>query len=273
MNRLVCLLLVMPLLAIPACSDDDPAGPAVFKVTVRVLDAAGEPVAGLQLTMLSDNDFLQDDFPDKMGGKAAVAIRWTQPQEGRTRLIIEDIEGEPVATLVDGMMSVGTHAVQWAGRNTEGIHQPSGRYTAHITQWDDQGLISQEKTRDMLMATFSASVGTTDENGQLVLNDRRLFPHLYERPAMAATNENGEIMGSLILTEDMIFRLMDDPQTATVTSRVQIPSGGGIVDMVWDPQVATASPAPGTGFGPTRGDVDVPPIEFELAHPYPNPFN
>jgi hypothetical protein len=271
MKRLTLLLLAACLVLAPACGDDDPATPAPFKVTVTVTDLADQPVEGLFLTMLSDNDHIQDDFPDN---KAAVTIRWTMPAAARAILTVEDVAGDHVAALTDGMAAAGTHQVLWAGRDDADVPRPSGRYTVRMVVRDEQGMILAEQTKDMLMATLRVPVGATDAAGRLVLTDKRLFPHLWEAPTMDAVDESGDIMGPLTLDEDMIFRLMNGAGTVTVTRRVQVGPDGAAIAMVWDPPVPLAEEPVAAAAPIAARDVgDPPPVEFELAQPMPNPFN
>ena len=102
MKRLLCLLL-LPVLLVPACGDDDPATPGddpAFGVTVRVTDTAGDPVAGLDIALISDNDYLQDDFPPYKRGVAAVTkIAWQQPAVGRATAVGPSAAGAPARRL------------------------------------------------------------------------------------------------------------------------------------------------------------------------------
>ena len=99
MKRLACLLLIVPLLTIPACSDDDPATPADdFQVTVQVTDEAGDPVEGLALSLLSDNPYLLY----KSGIAAMSVIEFAQGRECRVVLSVEDVEGRQVRVFPGG---------------------------------------------------------------------------------------------------------------------------------------------------------------------------
>lgn len=268
MKRFLCLLLVIPVLLIGACSDD-PASPESFLVTVRVTDSGGAPVEGLSLFMLSDNEFLQDSFADK----AAVSIIFRMSAPGRATLTVEDVEGDPVMTLLDEPREAGDHSIVWGGWDDDHVYQSSGRYTVRMVARDAQGLIAFEETRDMQLASMSVPVGVTDKNGKIQLRDRRLFPHLYDLPAMSATNESGEIQGDLVLDENMILRLADDSYTATVTRRRQVDGNGAVVELVWDPQTALPLEPREAGRPSPTHEVDVPPIPYALANPSPNPFN
>jgi len=56
------------------------------------------------------------------------SISYVLPARTRVTLRIYNVEGRPVATLVDGVEAAGSHAVDWNGRNETGAPQPSGVY-------------------------------------------------------------------------------------------------------------------------------------------------
>ncbi len=61
MNRpLFALLLPLLVLLVPACGDDAPASPESFKLTVAVTDQAGDPVPGLDMSLVQDTPYYQD---------------------------------------------------------------------------------------------------------------------------------------------------------------------------------------------------------------------
>ena len=114
-------------------------------------------------------------------------------------------------------------------------------------------------------------VGTTDASGEVVLTDRRLFPHFYDRPDMIAVDEAGEPMGPLVLTADMLFFLEGQDYAMQRYERVVEP-GTRNIELVWTDPVVPPMARSAAPFVPR--DVDVPAIgEFELRLPYPNPFN
>ncbi|MEN8005887.1 MAG: FlgD immunoglobulin-like domain containing protein [Candidatus Krumholzibacteriota bacterium] len=257
-----------------ACSDDDPARPGEFAVTIKVADAAGDPVEGLRVGLVNDTSFLPDGA---RAAKAATSIRFQMAVSARLLFTIEDIEGREIRILVDEDLNAGTYTLMWDGVDNEGVHQPSGRYTAHMaaTELDTGDLMFEDRT-DMLLAMLDMSrvpAGYTDGNGKLVLKDKKLFPHLYDLPDMQATNENGEPIGLINLTPLMRISLKDEVGGGYMNFKEEI-IAGTVLNVVWDPRLTTGTEFQATDIG-EPDYVGPPPPEgkFELSGVYPNPFN
>ncbi|RKZ09770.1 hypothetical protein DRQ50_14840 [bacterium] len=267
MKRLVCLSLVLLLLTVSACSDDDPATPVeTFKVTFQVRDTAGDPVAGLKLSLFNDNPYLQW----KAGIAALTTIQFTHEVACHATLTVEDIEGNTVRILADNPLAAGVFNIAWDARDGEGTHLPGGRYTFRYVARDNAGVTLFEDTRDILMTAFYVPVATTDADGKAVLTDRRHFPHFYDRPAMMATDENGLPIGPLVLTSDMRIFLEDGDRNLEVYERA-VEAGAQLLELVWTGGIP---PAPAENAVILKAaDVIDPEPEFELGLPHPNPFN
>ena len=267
-------LVAMCLLAV-ACSDDDPVKPAPFAVTIQVTDPAGDPVEGLRVGLVNDHAF----FPDGVtAAKASVVIPFRVDVEVQVRLTIEDIEGQVVKGL-DYLARVGSHSWMWNGMDDADVHQPSGRYTAHIVMTNvDTGLLMFEDRTDMLLSMPDPSLvpaGYTDQYGKLVLKEKKLFPHLYDRPDMTATNENAEAIGTFNLTPRMRISLADTSGGGHMDFMMDVP-GATTLEVIWDPSLAVldGSPDPGEPIFPGVVLGDTTNQEFsELGLAYPNPFN
>jgi hypothetical protein len=82
-----------------------------------VLDAPrSPPAAGLALAVA----------PHPMADEATIAF--TTPRAGRARLVIHDVAGRHVRTLLDGFLGAGTQRVRWDGRDRDGRRVASGVY-------------------------------------------------------------------------------------------------------------------------------------------------
>jgi len=267
-------LVALCLLAV-ACGDDDPVKPENFSVTIQVTDPAGDPVEGLRVGLVNDHAFL----PDGVGtAKAAVVVPFRVDIEAQALLTIEDIEGQVVQSL-DYTARVGSHSWMWNGMDDAEVHQPSGRYTAHIVLTNvDTGLLMFEDRTDMLLSMLDPSLvpaGYTDQDGKLVIKDKKLFPHLYDRPFMTATNENAESIGEFNLTPQVRISLTDTSGGGHMNFMVVI-AGATTLNLVWDPSLAVSdgSPDPGEPIFPGVALTDTTnPTPFELGLVYPNPFN
>jgi flagellar hook assembly protein FlgD len=55
-------------------------------------------------------------------------IRFALPLRGEVELLVYNLAGQRVATLVEGAREAGTYAVRWDGRNASGQSLASGVY-------------------------------------------------------------------------------------------------------------------------------------------------
>ena len=62
----------------------------------------------------------------------ATAIPFSVPATGPVRLVVYDLLGQPVRTLVSGVVPVGTHQVTWDGLGDRGTFMPSGVYLVRL---------------------------------------------------------------------------------------------------------------------------------------------
>jgi hypothetical protein len=265
------LILILMLLLVPlAGCDDDPVTPPAFKVTVRVVDDQGDPVEGLDISLVPDTPFYQDGLktPDY---RPATVIPFQLAQASNIRLTIEDVTGSEVRLLGEQPAEAGVHHWQWNGLDDDEDSLPSGFYTAHLEVRDPStNDLRYEERVHMLMAIISPSrysVGTTDADGEVVLTDKRLFPHLYDAPSMPATDENGEIMGTIEFTGSMRFGLADLTGGGSMRF-IRDVDAQDVLEFVWTANKADIVPA----AHPDKDPIG-PPVENDLGLVYPNPFN
>lgn len=273
---LLALTLAALCLGAGSCGDDDPVKPAGFAVTVKVTDPAGNPVEGLRVGMVNDTPYYQDGLQAE---KAAGGIQFELPMPVGVRITIEDVEGREIRVLVfEEELPAGRHRVIWNGLDDQGVHQPSGRYTAHLVATQlGTGLWVFEDRTDMMLAMLDWSrvpAGYTDANGRLVLTDKKLFPHLYDLPDMTATSEDGEIMGKIQLTPLMRIGLSDTVSHQGMNFKKEVLEGS-VLEFVWNPHQPRSLPdiGPEPAPEPAAAVNQIPPPEFRLDLVFPNPFN
>lgn len=269
-KTLLLAMLATSLLLTTGCSDDDTTSPpatARINVVINVVDTNGNPVPNLDLSMCNDHQFLQKaQGPDKAVSKFEYYIF----QPGLVTLTIADIEGNLVRSLYSEWVTFPGWR-KWEGLDNDGVHQMSGRYTVLLTLHDESDELVDSATTDILMSLARLHpVGTTDGNGQLVLTDRKLFPHLYGKEPMQALDENANSMGLIDLDETMYFRFYNADRSQYYVDRQPV-LGSGELNFVWDPVItvkAQAAQAPQKNVGLTP-----PPYPEVLVIAYPNPFN
>jgi len=255
--RILTLTVAIAILApiLQGCSDEETAtGPTAFAVTITVTDAEGAPMPGLDLSLAPETPFygekgadgdpenpedvfqMRGPFPNPFNPTTVVQGNLTT--ECNVRLCIEDVEGTELRVLDDQVRSEGDHFWVWNGRDDSDSTLSSGIYTAHLvcTDVDDETVLCDE-SRTMLMAAWVSNrsrVGTSDDDGQIVLTDRRMFPFLYDVEAFSAYDENGEIIGTIELTAGMRFYLTD-PVEGTVMRFNHDVTEAMSLNFTWDP--------------------------------------
>jgi hypothetical protein len=246
--------LLVSLLLFAACGDDEEGEPAGdFQVTIVVTDAQGEPVAGLDLALVPDTPFygekkfvpqdpmprsgqLEQPFPNPF--YPAVWITAQLDAAGDLRLSIEDVEGTEQRLLDEQTAPAGPYDRQWNGQDDAGNNVPSGVYAARLMLRDpDSGDLVLDESKNMLLARMSAGsmdMSTTDADGKIELADRRLFPYLYGLDGIPAMDENGEQIGTIVLTPITRFYL-SDPDGGTIMRFDREITGSTTLNFTWEP--------------------------------------
>ncbi len=270
---ILLLVFVLGLVLTAACGDDDSVTPGGFRFTIKVVDPMGDPVEGLDLSLAPDVPFYQDAAKDP-DSRASVAIPFILQQDSNIRLSIEDVAGDEVRLLRELPLSAGSHRWIWDGLDDAEERLSSGFYTAHLVarhpSTDD---VLYDGRVNMLMAILDAarySAGTTGANGRIVLDDKRLFPFLFDAPDMQAGDENGEQIGIIQFTTSMRFQLFDLTNGGSMRFFHDV-DGSGSVEIEWDVQKSLSGPSDPVQEKDNKDDPLPPPTQ--LGQPYPNPFN
>jgi predicted phosphodiesterase len=76
------------------------------------------------------NDFSITNYPNPFN--PSTKISYTLPQRGAVKIVVVDLLGRTVASLVDGMKEPGVHNVDWSGKDERGFNLASGMYIAQL---------------------------------------------------------------------------------------------------------------------------------------------
>jgi len=273
MKTRIALLVLMSatVLAVASC-DDDGVSPESFSLKVVVRDAAGVPVPGLAMSLAANIPFYGEKASPS---KAAVAVPYTAARTCYLRIAVEDIEGNEVRELASDEVPAGQHRLVWNGTDSGDVRQTSGYYVVHsVAKELGTGAVLHEQRMPMYMAILATSrggVGVTDDAGVIVLNDKRLFPYLYQVEDIPAVDETGQRMGTISFGASMRFHLADHVNGGSMKFFRDV-EGPGTLNLVWDPAVGLAEEAaPVRRTGAKRNEPL--PRSFELGQPYPVPFN
>ena len=98
---------------------------ARYKLTVSPPTGVFGYIEGLPLTFALDQNFPNPFNP-------TTTIRFALPTDASTKLVVYDMLGREVSTLVNNNMNAGYHQVSWNGRNNNGLAVASGMYIYRI---------------------------------------------------------------------------------------------------------------------------------------------
>ncbi|MFO7652702.1 MAG: FlgD immunoglobulin-like domain containing protein [Candidatus Krumholzibacteriia bacterium] len=229
-----CLLLA--LLTISGCSDgSDPLEPEPFSVTIEVVDAAGDPVEGLRVSLSPDVAGVEWPFP--AGTAAPGATHPTSvPPPARTEVTVEDVAGRPVYSQTFTEAPV---QFTWSGVDDAGDHVHDGWYEMTAMVFEQGGNVpSAVVTHPLLLLTGTpevSSAGTTGADGRLIVTDRTYVPAFWDPAPMPHTDEQGNVIGEItITTATRVVLLADDG--AVMTHVFEAVDGPQTVPIVWTPK-------------------------------------
>ena len=266
---------------VAGCGDDDqPLASAAFRLDLRIADASGAPVPGLEVGLHVPIPGLEP-----VAAKAATRLEFAVAVGCSVRVDVDDMEGRPYQVLVRDAFGPGVYALLFGA----GSPPPIGThvYRARMTAWDDTTTYHTESVLMTLMTSFDVDqmpiLGTSDADGAVRCDDRREFPFLYDIWPQMARDENGDEMGEFTPASEVEFLLREaGTGDSWVRYTAVIEPGVNRVDLVWDPQPKRGAVAAPSGLRSVeaagRADVfrrkDLPlPQVFDLRPNYPNPFN
>jgi len=90
----------------------------------------GPPIAIDEINGLPSSYALHQNYPNPFN--PATTIRFALPRATDVRLVVYDLQGREVRTLVAGMQTPGYKTVIWDGRLANGRAAPSGIYIARL---------------------------------------------------------------------------------------------------------------------------------------------
>jgi hypothetical protein len=103
------------------------SSPKLWKVSLP----AGVPTDAARGNTLPDVFALRQNYPNPFN--PSTNIDFSTPGPGRVTLVVYDVLGQQVQTLMSGIVPAGNHTVQWDGRDSRGTAVGSGVYFYRLT--------------------------------------------------------------------------------------------------------------------------------------------
>jgi flagellar hook assembly protein FlgD len=89
---------------------------------------------------LPDEFAIAQNYPNRFN--PVTKIKYQLPQRTEVKLVVYNILGQPVRTLVNGVLNAGYYEVEWNGRNDAGAPLASGVY---IYRFEAEGFQKVQK--------------------------------------------------------------------------------------------------------------------------------
>jgi hypothetical protein len=101
-------------------------------------------------TSVSPNSFsLSQNYPNPFN--PSTTIRYNVGKKAKVSVVLYDMLGKEVATLVSDTKETGSHDVRWDGTNRSGAPVSSGTYIYRLIASNDDGSINVETKKMMLV--------------------------------------------------------------------------------------------------------------------------
>ncbi len=99
--------------------------------------------------IVAENFSLEQNFPNPFN--PTTTIRYNVPEKAKVSVVLFDINGREVATLVNETKSNGSHDVQWNATNNFGAPVASGTYIYRMIASTDNGNTTVETKKMVLV--------------------------------------------------------------------------------------------------------------------------
>ena len=92
---------------------------------------------------------LSQNYPNPFN--PSTTIRYSVGKKAKVSVVLYDMLGKEIATLVSDTKEIGEHTAQWNGTNSNGTQVSSGSYLYRMIASNDDGSVSVESKKMMLV--------------------------------------------------------------------------------------------------------------------------
>jgi DNA-binding beta-propeller fold protein YncE len=124
-------------------------GSKIQVFTIADLPEIIDPPAPEDPTELPSIYSLQQNYPNPFN--AGTTFSFTLGEEGKAQLVVWNILGQKVVTLVDSDLSAGPHLVHWNGQSSSGMSASNGCYIYTLDVSNTSGNMVFSKNRKMIL--------------------------------------------------------------------------------------------------------------------------
>lgn len=210
-----------------------------FSVDVRVVDIEGKPLHDINVSMWAKVNFPTLNKISK-GNEilSSTTIQFTLPELCFAKLVVYDMKDEVIDTLLHSQLQTGNYAVQWIPL----LHNRVFKCKLTTSTDSLQNNILYESVIYMIELSPDpslSSLGKSDHNGVLTINDKFLFPQFFNLPLIHRTNAEGpEPISDIRFLDSVVIVLTDTTFSNPVYYNCHIKNGKNNFTLTWDETLA-----------------------------------
>jgi len=278
MKRILVLIVITFLIF--SCKDSgvDPQNDD-FNINISVKDKSGNSVPNINVSITPKLNYSSlVKLTSYNNVQATSTIRFDVIEQSYVDLSSYNLDGTKLSTFVSRELPAGAHAVatDWSSIETNGV------YIVKMTASSDSNKIDI-LFRDSIYVVLIqpepkySSVAKTDQNGEVRISEKYLFPHLYNIPPIAHTSSaSPEPISSFVFSDSVIVALSNDDFSKSIYFEKIIVDGQNNLELEWDSNLFKTSTKINRVNKSIKKNINTITklsSDWKLYQNYPNPFN
>lgn len=280
MIRRVVILLILSLFSLILISCIFEPGEDNFSFKLSVKDSSGNPVEGLNVSLMNKIGIDIADW-DGSNSRACTVIKALVSQDSNLEIKIKDINNNTVSNLYSEEVESGSYTILWRGKDSDDNELPSGLYYCQMIAEQDGDAFYKEKHPMYLQSTSSSHKnGTTNQAGVFTTKSKKPFINLFKTDSLQIMDMDGCELEKEAFSDTTIIYLSQGSSNQFIQMEyVKVNNKENEFEIIWDP--AKSQPVKqeevfkqkDNKFYRDVPDDIVPPSGTRLLGSYPNPFN
>ncbi len=235
------------LLLFISCNDNsaDPIIDDPFLVSIKVVDSSGNPVPDLNISIWNKLPFMNQADKHRIINQitASSSINFRVSEESFISISLYDLNNKFINYIAAGNYQQGVYEISLILNEIIGTAVYKCVMNASTDSTGNDILF-----RDSIYITLwqpdpkYSLVGSTNQQGELSIDNKMLFPHLYDPPQIPRTSEaSPEILGYINISDSVTIALSDSTYMSSIEYHHLIIDGENKFTLVWDGNTAEGS--------------------------------
>ncbi|MBZ0181338.1 MAG: hypothetical protein K8F60_02695 [Melioribacteraceae bacterium] len=274
------LILISITFLIFSCKDSgvDPQNDD-FNINISVKNKSGNSVPNINVSIIPKLNYSSfAKLTSYNNVQATSTIRFDVIEQSYVDLSSYNLDGTKLNTFVSRELPAGAHliATDWSSTKTNGVYIVKMTASSDLDKTD---VLFQDSIYVVLIQPEPkySSVAKTDQNGEVKISEKYLFPHLYNIPPIAHTSSvSPEPISSFVFSDSVIVALSNDDFSKSIYYEKIIVDGQNNLELEWDSSLfkrSTQIKSVTKSINKNINTIAKLTSDWKLYQNYPNPFN